>query len=204
MLLTVSKYLLIAIALADAILERVARTAVALIVVPADPTDAAVRVTNRLAALISQLIALGAAADLRLGAIVTRVIATAAAADGPAEATAFVQHVAHVALAAAIQIAASILAANGTREDAVPIVIAHKALIAIALAGHTASTVLAAANGPADGDALQASGRVAGAADLDRGQLVGHVCLDEIGQRIFGHSFRTRRKTNSFVKNTFN
>lgn len=122
-----------------------------------------------------------------------RIVAAATAADGSAEATRLVQHIAHVALATAVQIASAVLAADGAGEHTVTIVVAHEALVAIAFARDTAATVLAAADGPTDGHAHQPGGRVAGAADLNRTELVGHIRLNETGQRILGNSLSARK-----------
>lgn len=80
-------YSLIAIGLTDIILESVARSAVALVVLPTDAANAAVRVAHGLATLVGQLVTLGTATDFRFCAIVTRIVAAAATADGATEAT---------------------------------------------------------------------------------------------------------------------
>lgn len=86
--------LLIAIGLADTIPQIVTRSAVALVVVLAESADSTVRFADGLASVVGQLIALGAATDLRFGAVVPRTAATATAADRAAEASRLVQLVA--------------------------------------------------------------------------------------------------------------
>lgn len=184
-------YSLIAVGLTDEVPEAVARSAIALVVLSTNTADAAVRVAYRLAAIVGQLVTLAAATDLRLGAVVTRVVVAVAAADGATEASRLVQRVANIALATAVEEAASVLATQRAGEHTVPIVVLHESLVAVALAGHSAAAIGTAANGSADSDALQPCGTIARATDLDGGQLVGHVRLYEIRVEVFIQHFRS-------------
>lgn len=176
--------LLVAIGLADTVPGMVAGCAVALVVVLAEAPNSAVRFADGLASVVGQLVSLGAAADLRFGAVVPRTVATPTAADGAAEAARLVQLVARIALAAAVQETLSILAAQRTGEHTVAVVVLHESLVALALPRNPAAPILAATLRPAHGDALQPTGRVSGAADLDEGQPVRLVRLDDAGVRV--------------------
>lgn len=184
-------YSLIAVGLTDEVPEAVARSAVALVVLSANAADATVRIAYRLTAIVGKLVTLAAATDLWLGAVVARVVVAVAAADGPTEASRLVQRVADIALATAVEEAASVLAAQRAGEHTVPIVVLHESLVAVALAGHTAAAIGTAANGSADSDALQPRCTVARATDLNGGQFISHVRLYEIGVRVFGQHFRS-------------
>lgn len=185
--------LLIAIGLADTIPQIVTRSAVALVVVLAESADSTVRFADGLASVVGQLIALGAATDLRFGAVVPRTAATATAADRAAEASRLVQLVARITLTAAVQIALTILAAQRAGKHTVAVVVTHKAIIALALTRNLTASVLAATLRPAHGYAHQTTGRVSGAADLDQGQPVGLVRLDDTGVRVLFHRIGATR-----------
>lgn len=124
----------------------------------------------------------------------TRIAVAVGAADGPTEASRLIQRVADIALATAIEEAASVLATQGAGEHTVPIVVLHESLVAVALAGYTTAAIRTTANRSADSDPLQASCTIARATDFDRGQFVGHVCLYEIGVEVFIQHFRSRQK----------
>jgi len=72
-------------------------------------------------------------------------------------------------------------------------VVTHKAIIALALTRNLTASVLAATLRPAHGYAHQTTGRVSGAADLDQGQPVGLVRLDDTGVRVLFHSIGAAR-----------
>lgn len=183
-------YSLIAIGLTDIILESVARSAVALVVLPTDAANAAVRVANGLATLVGQLVTLGTATDFRFCAIVTRIVAAAATADGATEATCLVQRIPGIALATPVEEATSILAAQRAGEHTIPIVVLHESLIAIALAGRPTAAIGTAANGSTHSDPLEAGRRITRATDLEGSQLIGHICLYVTGVLVFVHHVR--------------
>lgn len=184
-------YSLIAIGLTDIILESVAGSAVALVVFATDAANAAVRLAHGLAALVGQLVTLGAATDFRFGAIVSRIAVAVATTDGSTEATCLVQRVAGIALAAPVEKAASVLAAQRAGKHTIPIVVLHESLVAIALARQTTAAIRTATNGSADSDSPEPGRRVARATDLQRGQLIGHICLYVTGILVFVHHVRS-------------
>lgn len=93
-------------------------------------------------------------------------------------------------MAAPVKEATSILAAQRAGKHTIPIVVLHKSLIAIALAGRPTAAIGTAANGSTDSDPLEAGRRVTRATDLEGSQLIGHICLYVTGVLVFVHHVR--------------